>query len=171
MEHRTLVLTNWFFPYQILRWQDAVRLLYVGSARLVAGYDEKICSPSVTWDTPAVIALNRSVRTHKKGVKFSRFNVFNRDRFTCQYCARRFVMRELTYDHMIPRDKGGKTTWTNIVTACKPCNSVKGRKTCDEAGMFPRNLPTHPRTLPIASPVTDVTRAPAEWLPFLPVTT
>lgn len=170
MEHRTLVLTNWFFPYQILRWQDAVRLIYVESARVVASYDEDICSPSVTWKTPAVIALNNSVKPHKKGVKFSRFNVFNRDRFMCQYCGIKLPMRLLTYDHMVPRDKGGKTTWKNIVTACKPCNSVKGRKTCDEVGMFPRNLPVQPKTLPLASPVTDISRAPAEWLPFLPQT-
>lgn len=172
MEKKVLVLTSWYFPYQVLRWQAAVTLLYCNKAEVVASYNEELRSPSVTWKTPAVIKLKKNFKRgpRKNGVKFSRFNVFVRDKFTCQYCGTKHKMRDLTYDHVTPRAEGGRTTWTNIVTACKPCNSLKGRRTCDDAGMFPRNLPVKPTSLPIASPVTDPNQAPAEWLPFLPQT-
>lgn len=164
---RVLVLTSFYFPYQILRWEDAVRLVYVGSADVLASYDEELRSPSVTWKMPAVIRLRRQVSTHKRGIKFSRFNVYARDRFRCQYCGEQRLMRELTYDHVVPRARGGRTTWDNITTACKPCNSIKGQRTCDEAGMFPCSPPARPRVLPLVSPVTDIERAPAEWRTFL----
>jgi 5-methylcytosine-specific restriction endonuclease McrA len=166
VEHRTLVLTNWFFPYQILSWQDAVTQVYTGDATVVAEYDSELRSPSVTWKCPAVIRLASSFKPKRK-TKFSRFNVFTRDKFTCQYCCQKKRMSELTYDHMVPRKRGGKTTWTNIVTACKPCNSRKGSKTCDEAGMFPRTLPVRPKSLPLVSPVRDLSRAPVEWHDFV----
>lgn len=166
MEHRTLVLTNWFFPYQILGWQDAVTQVYTGDAVVVAEYDHDLASPSVVWKCPAVVRLTKKVRPTRKA-KFSRFNVFTRDSFTCQYCGEKKPMSKLTYDHMIPRKRGGRTTWTNIVTACVPCNSKKGSKTCDEVGMFPRNKPFKPKSLPLVPPVRDLSRAPEEWVPFV----
>jgi 5-methylcytosine-specific restriction endonuclease McrA len=171
MEHRTLVLTKWFFPYQILGWQDAITQVYTGDAVVVAEYGDEVRSPSVTWLCPAVIRLTTNVRPTRKA-KFSRFNVFTRDHFTCQYCGKQKKMAELTYDHMIPRKRGGRTVWDNIVTACKPCNSRKGSKTCDEVGMFPKNLPVKPKSLPLVPPIRDLSRAPEEWhdyvKPFLP---
>jgi len=171
VERRTLVLTQWFFPYQILSWQDAVTQIYTGDATVVAEYDEEVRSPSVTWLCPAVVRLTSSIKPTRKA-KFSRFNVFTRDGFTCQYCGHRKRMGDLTYDHLIPRKRGGKTTWTNIVTACKPCNSRKGSKTCDEAGMFPLHLPVKPKSLPLVPPIRDLSKAPAEWhdyvRPYLP---
>jgi len=169
MSKRVLVLTSWYFPYQILRWQDAVNLIYLEKADVVAEYDEELRSPSVVWKAPAVIRLKKNLGKRKKGIKFSRFNVFVRDKFCCQYCSKKFKMRELTYDHVVPRASGGRTEWTNIVTACKPCNSVKGKKTCDNAGMFPRNDPVRPKSLPLASPIACVEHVPEEWVPFLPV--
>lgn len=173
VEKRTLVLTSYFMPYQILRWQDAVRLIYTDSATVVAEYNEELRSPSVTWKTPAVIRLRRSTAPKKKGIKFSRFNVYTRDRFCCQYCGEQKKMRELTYDHVVPRASGGRTIWENIVTSCKPCNNKKGKKTCDEAGMWPLNPPVRPRFLPVVSPITDLDCAPEEWhdflRPYLPV--
>ncbi len=166
MEHRTLVLTNWFFPYQILSWQDAVTQIYTGDATVVAEYDDELRGASVIWKYPAVVRLTSKFKPKRK-TKFSRFNVFTRDRFTCQYCFQRKRMSELTYDHMVPRKRGGQTKWDNIVTACKPCNSLKGSKTCDEAGMFPRVLPVRPKSLPLVSPVRDLSRAPAEWHDFV----
>jgi 5-methylcytosine-specific restriction endonuclease McrA len=167
MERKVLVLTRWFFPCQILRWEDAVRLIYVGSASVVAEYDEELRSPSVTWKMPAVIVLKKDVRAKKKGVKYSPFNMFVRDKFTCQYCGDRKKQRELTRDHVVPRARGGRTTWENTVTACRPCNSQKGSMTCDEAGMFPLHDPVRPQTLPLTAPVADLDRAPEEWHPFL----
>ena len=171
MEHKTLVLTNWFFPYQILGWRDAITQVYTGDSTVVTSYDEEVRSPSVVWKIPAVVRLRPDIRPQRK-VKFSRFNVFTRDHFTCQYCGQRKVMRELTFDHMIPRKRGGQTRWTNIVTACRTCNTHKGSMTCDEAGMFPRHLPVRPKSLPLVSPVRDLEWAPEEWhdwvKPYLP---
>ncbi len=166
MERKVLVLTSYYFPYQILRWQDAVRLIYVGSANAVAEYNEELRSPSVTWKMPAVIRLSPEIEPKRK-TKFSRINVFTRDNFRCQYCGRRKKMRELTFDHLIPRKNGGKTVWENIVTSCVSCNIKKGCRTTDESGMFPRRLPVRPKSLPLISPVRDLEHAPPEWRPFV----
>lgn len=166
-QHRTLLLTAWYFPIKILRWEDAVKMKYEGLVDVVAEYDDTVSSPSITWNVPAVIRLRRATRTTKHGVKFSRINVYTRDNFTCQYCGHRFPMRALSYDHVTPRSAGGKTVWENIVTACKTCNSLKDDKTCDEAGMWPLQKPRRPRALPMTSPVIDVEDAPEEWKPFL----
>ncbi len=77
---------------------------------------------------------------------FTRFNVFLRDRFDCQYCGDAFPTHELTFDHVVPRSKGGLTTWTNVVTACSACNLRKGNKTTREADMYPLQKPYQPTT-------------------------
>src|SRR5690606_12093917 len=105
--------------------EDAVTLLYLGKADRVVDYADEIRSPSVTMKMPAVIRLRRSFGKVKRGVKFSRVNVFARDEHRCQYCGQRLAANKLTYDHVIPRSAGGRTEWTNIVTACRPCNARK----------------------------------------------
>jgi len=167
MEKRVLVLTSWYFPYQIVRWQDAVTGIYREAFDVIAEYDDEIRSPSVVWKVPAVIRIKKKLSKSKKDAKFSRFNVYVRDNFQCQYCHKKFSMRQLTFDHVTPRACGGRTEWTNIVTACKMCNSTKGKKTCDEAGMFPRNRPIKPKSLPLVSAIGFVEDPPDEWLPFL----
>lgn len=167
MSTRTLLLTAWYFPIRVLHWQDAVKMIYEGTVDVLAEYDEEIRSPSVTWNSPAVVRLRRNVASHKKGVKFSRINVYHRDRFTCQYCGKKFGWGELTYDHLVPRSRGGKTNFWNIVAACKPCNAKKGNLTCDQAGMFPLTAPTRPKVLPLASPLVHTGSVPKEWEPFL----
>ena len=167
MSTRTLLLTAWYFPIRILHWQDAVKMIYEGTVDVLAEYEEQLCSPSVTWQMPAVVRLRKNVGSHKKGVKFSRMNVYQRDKFTCQYCGNKFRWGELTYDHLVPRCRGGKTNFLNIVTACKPCNARKGNLTCDQAGMFPLNAPVQPKVLPLASPIVHHGAVPEEWEPFL----
>ena len=154
-------------PIKVLRWQDAVKMKYEGTADVVAEYDDVISSPSVTWKMPAVVRLKSLSRSQKRGVKFSRVNIYQRDRYTCQYCGQRFAYHELSYDHVVPRASGGRTVFENIVTACRPCNSRKDNMTCDEAGTWPLHEPRKPTSLPIASPVIDVAWAPPEWHPFL----
>jgi 5-methylcytosine-specific restriction endonuclease McrA len=123
----------------------------------------------VTWQVPAVLRLRRMPRSNKRGVKFSRVNVYQRDRHKCQYCTRAFPIGELSYDHVVPRSAGGRTCWENITTACRACNLRKGNKTCDEAGMWPVTAPYRPKSLPLLGPVIDPTTAPEEWLAFLRV--
>ena len=167
MQTRTLLLTPWFFPHKILRWQDAVTMVFLEKADVIVEYEETIRSPSVEMSLPAVIRVRKAMRSMKSGIKFSRANVYARDRFTCQYCGRRFVMQQLSYDHVVPRSAGGRTEWTNIVTACKPCNNRKGCRTCDDAGMWPQSPPLRPKSLPLTGPFVDIERAPPEWQDFL----
>lgn len=167
MSRQTLVLTPWFSVHRTTDWFDAVCLVYTGKANLIEEYDETVSSPSVTMNIPAVVQLKRAVATSKKAVKFSRINVFTRDDFRCQYCGDRKAMRELNYDHVVPRVQGGKTVWNNIVAACYPCNTKKANKTPDQAKMRLLRMPVQPKTLPIPKLVIDRDKAPAEWLPYL----
>ncbi len=164
MEHRTLLLSAHYVPIKILRWQDAVKLRYEGTADVLAEYSEEIRSPSVIWQVPAVMRLRRVPRQNKRGVRFSRVNVYQRDGHRCQYCGDKFAPRDLSYDHVVPRAAGGRTDWTNIVTSCKPCNTRKGSRSCDDAGMWPLREPAMPKFRPLAGPQLDVERVPEEWL-------
>lgn len=168
MQHRTLLLSPWYVPHRILRWQDAVTMIFVGKADVLVEYEAELRSPSMVMQAPAVIRFRGRMKYRRSAVKFSRLNVYLRDDFTCQYCGRRFLQRQLSFDHVVPRAAGGRTEWSNIVTACKPCNGRKGCQTCDEAGMWPRRLPTRPTSLPLGIGIPDVTQAPPEWLEFLP---
>ena len=141
---RTLLLTSWFFPLKVIRWEDAITMLYLNKADTVVEYDEMVSSPSVSLAVPAVMRLRRKLAKIKRGVKFSRVNVFTRDGFRCQYCNHKKPFSQLTYDHVIPRARGGRTEWTNIVTACRPCNHKKGSRTTDETGAA---LPADPQRL------------------------
>jgi 5-methylcytosine-specific restriction endonuclease McrA len=93
---------------------------------------------------PAVVRLCRYARGRKKGVKFSRMNVYRRDEFTCQYCGDRPGVSLLTFDHVVPRAQGGKTEWTNIVTACVECNAAKADRTPEQAKMALSRKPARP---------------------------
>jgi len=114
-----------YFPLSLLCWQDAVQAVFTGRVSVVAEYDAWARSPSTRIRLPSVVALRR-YRQPPRRVAFTRFNVFLRDRFTCQYCGKVFPASALTFEHVLPRSRGGQTTWTNIVTACVPCNTAKG---------------------------------------------
>ena len=107
---------------------------------IVANYDRAVHSPSLEMKLPSVVSLKTYVKpsTHPA---FTRFNVFLRDRFSCQYCGAR---DDLTFDHLLPRSRGGHTTWSNVVAACSPCNLRKGNLTPDESKMWPSQRPFQP---------------------------
>jgi 5-methylcytosine-specific restriction endonuclease McrA len=167
MHTRTLLISPWYVPIKVLRWQDAVKMRYEGTADVVVEYDDEIASPSVTWKMPAVLRLRRMPRAQKRGIRFSRLNVYQRDGYRCQYCGNQFPVDLLSYDHVVPRAAGGQTTWTNIVTACKACNCRKANHSCDDAGMWPLTTPRCPRSLPMQTPIIDLRTAPEEWLGFV----
>lgn len=170
MTKRTLLLTSWYFPHKIIAWEDAVTMLFLGKADAVVDYEETVSSPSTTIAVPAVMRLRKSFHRRKQVVRFSRMNVFTRDGFRCQYCGQKFAMNKLTFDHVTPRAAGGRTEWSNIVTACRPCNARKGCRTPDRSGMFPLEAPRRPKSLPLTGPRVDASQAPQEWLDFLPST-
>ncbi len=168
MTTRTLLLTPWYVPTQILRWQDAIKMVYEETVDVIVEYDEEVRSPSVTWRMPAVVRLRKLKRDRtQNSVKFSRVNVYARDKRRCQYCGERFDEADLSYDHVVPKRAGGRRTWANIVTACKACNSRKGSRSCDEVGMWPIRSPREPSSLPLTGPRIDVEKAPEEWQDFL----
>lgn len=132
-----------YFPLSLWSWQDAVRAVCLGRVDVLSEYDTVVRSPSLALRLPCVIALRDYVPAARQ-VPFTRFNVFLRDGFTCQYCGARRPIRELTFDHIVPRCRGGRTTWENVVTACAPCNIRKGSRLPRESGMLPRRMPRKP---------------------------
>lgn len=165
MERRTLLLTPWYFPHKVLRWQDAITMLFLDKAEVIVNYNETIRSPSTSMKLPAVVRLKKPIASMKRAVKFSRINVYTRDGFRCQYCGTKHTMSQLTYDHVVPRKAGGRTEWDNIVTACKPCNARKDCRTCDEASMWPLVKPVRPKALPLTPPMLG-REQPEEWWAF-----
>ena len=134
-----------YFPLSLWPWQDAVKAVFLKRVTIVSEYDRTVSSPSFEMRLPSVIALKEYVPQARKPA-FTRFNVFLRDRFTCQYCGDRFPTPELTFDHVIPRSRGGRTSWDNVVTACGVCNLRKGNRMPDRAGLHPLNAPLQPST-------------------------
>lgn len=144
----TLVLDQGYRPHRVVSWQRAVTMLFQGKVEIVEEYDEEIRSVSIVIKMPAVVRLLRAV-SRKRAVKFSRINVATRDDFRCQYCGVKKVLRKLTYDHVVPRSRGGRTTWENIVMSCYGCNEKKRNRTPAEAGMRLRTKPVKPKSLPV----------------------
>ena len=97
---------------------------------------------------PRVIVLLLFDRLPKKEVKFTRHNIFERDKNTCQYCGKVFDRKDLNLDHVIPRDKGGQTTWENVVCSCIPCNTKKGNRLAHQVNMHLIHKPERPRWRP-----------------------
>ena len=129
-----------YSPLSIWSWQDTIKAVFLDRVNIVALYDKAVHSPSMEMKLPSVVSLKSYVRPLRHPA-FTRFNVFLRDRFACQYCGSR---EDLTFDHLVPRSRGGQTTWENVVAACSSCNLEKGRMSPDESGMFPSQLPFQP---------------------------
>jgi 5-methylcytosine-specific restriction endonuclease McrA len=164
---KTLLLNAWMTPHTIVPWQRAVVLVLLGKVDVLEEYDEEIRSKSVTLRTPAVVRLRTFAAPRKRRVRFSRSNVFLRDGFRCQYCGERKGAGELNLDHVVPRAKGGPTTWENIVASCYPCNERKGGRTPEEAGMRLRKRPFKPRTLLGGDDALGArAELPAAWKPY-----
>jgi 5-methylcytosine-specific restriction endonuclease McrA len=129
-----------YYPLSIWSWQDAIKAVFLDRVNIVALYDKAVHSPSIEIKLPSVVSLKTYVRPPRHPA-FTRFNVFLRDRFSCQYCGSR---DDLTFDHLLPRSLGGQTTWENVVTACSDCNLQKGGLAPKDAGMWPAQLPFQP---------------------------
>jgi 5-methylcytosine-specific restriction endonuclease McrA len=132
-----------YFPLSLWSWQEAVKAVVTDRVNVVSEYDAVVRSPSFELPLPSVISLKEYVPQARRAA-FTRFNVFLRDRFVCQYCGDGFPAHELTFDHVVPKSKGGRTRWDNIVAACGPCNLLKGGRTPAESRMKPRRAPAEP---------------------------
>src|ERR1700704_3924242 len=125
-----------YYPLSLWSWQDAIKAVFLERVNIVANYDRLVHSPSLAMKLPSAVALETVVKpsTHPA---FTRFNVCLRDKFSCQFCGAR---DDLTFDHLVPRSRGGHTTWINVVAACSPCNLRKANLTPTEARMFPSQM-------------------------------
>jgi 5-methylcytosine-specific restriction endonuclease McrA len=168
MSTRTLILTPWMAPHRVISWQRVVVLFYLGKVEVLEVWDEVVASPSIVLSTPAVVRLTRGNASKKSKVRFSRVNVFTRDHFRCQYCGEKKPMNALNYDHVIPRVRGGKTNWENIVTSCYGCNDRKGSRTPEEAGMKLLRKPLQPHSLPFTPSLPIGGDVPAIWQAYVP---
>ena len=131
-----------YYPLSLWCWEDVVKAVFQDRVDVVSTYDKVVRSPTTEFRLPSVVSL-KSYIDQDRPPAFTRFNLFLRDGFACQYCG---DARDLTFDHVTPRSRGGRTTWENIVTACAPCNLRKGGRTPREAAMPPRRAPRRPNT-------------------------
>lgn len=178
-----LVLNRAFLPIHITSVRRACSLLYQGLARAVDSqfrtfdfeswaalsasvHDETIGLVNRAMRVPRVILLVAYDRVPRRHVRFSRLNVYLRDRNTCQYCGRTFPRSELNLDHVIPRSLGGTSTWENVVCSCLSCNRRKGGRTPEAAGMRLLRRPFRPQWTPWVLESMSLRRH-REWLPFL----
>ena len=131
-----------YYPLSTWNWQDSIKSVFLDRVNIVSSYDKIIRSPSLNMRLPSVIALKSFIRP-QSNPNFTRFNVFLRDKFACQYCG---SSNELTFDHLLPRSKGGTTNWDNVVTACSNCNVKKGGRLLKNSEMTLNQKPFEPST-------------------------
>lgn len=145
----TLVLDHTYMPVARVPWQRAITLLFQNKVVVEDVYEDRdIRAATVVIKMPAVIRFLHQLRRKKKQVKFSRLNVYVRDKGRCQYCGHKIPLEISTYDHVVPRARGGQTTWDNVVIACEADNARKAARTPDEAGMRLLSKPVRPSWLP-----------------------
>ena len=130
-----------YFPLSLWPWQEAIKAVYLKRVNVAAEYEEVVRSEKLTLPLPSVIVLKNYV-VPTKTVPFTRATLFLRDEFTCQYCG--YKGKDLTFDHVVPKSRGGKTRWDNVVAACQSCNLRKAAKTTSQAGFKLKKVPTKP---------------------------
>ena len=162
-----LLLNATFEPLKVIDWKRAIRLLTLGKVEVLEEYDREIRSVTFALKLPSVLRLLRFVRYRKKEVKFSRLNIYARDEFRCQYCGKKFEPRDLSFDHVVPKRFGGKTEWTNIVTACCRCNRRKGGRVLKDAGLRLLKNPTKPAWVPFMMVTIGLQSVPNAWRDYL----
>jgi 5-methylcytosine-specific restriction endonuclease McrA len=165
-QYRTLLLDNSYRPVKIISWTRALTLDYQDKVTIVETYDRVVRSPSHEFVLPAVIALKQYLRYRPLKVRYSKRNIFLRDGYCCQYCGDMFPKHELTIDHVLPKSRGGRSTWENVTTACERCNHAKGDRMPKEAGMV---LLTQPERPDASTPALIGAQGPVpdEWKHYL----
>lgn len=166
--YRVLLLDKSFRPLRALSWRRAILLDLAGRVEVLETYDRMIRTPSLQVPMPAVVRAPNWVERAPQTVTLTRRNVLQRDGNTCVYCGVTGHARDLTIDHVLPRSRGGRTTWENLVAACGPCNRRKGDRTPAEAGMPMSLVPRVPSALSIGRRGMLVTGdPPPEWQAWL----
>jgi len=144
----SLVLNISWMPIEIVSWQDAITLYFAKNAKIISSYDFKVHSPSMSMKVPSVIMREDAdyiVKAFTNVVPFNRYNLFCRDNGHCMYCGKKVALDDFTFEHVIPKDYGGKRVWENIVVACIRCNGKKRNRTPKEANMVLIREPFAPK--------------------------
>tara|TARA_A100001037_G_C14751113_1_gene457579 strand:- start:28 stop:579 length:552 start_codon:yes stop_codon:yes gene_type:complete len=163
LDRAVLVLNANYSPMMICTAKRAICLDYLDKIDILANYNEKVSSPSLTLDLPSVIKIKNYVRYDNLSLDLNRKNIISRDDYLCQYCG--CNKGPLTIDHIIPKGKGGTDTWENLVAACKPCNQKKGNQKPEEVGMSLRKKPKRPNRLHYFQKF--VKEKQKDWRPYL----
>ena len=132
-----------YYPLSLWCWQDTIKAVFLERVNIISEYESVVHSPSLTMKLPSVISLKEYV-AQQKNPAFTRFNVFLRDIFTCQYCYQCYPVKQLSFDHLVPKSRGGKTAWKNVVSACTNCNFKKGNRILSETDMCLLKFPHQP---------------------------
>lgn len=157
MKGQVLVLNQNYEPLNVCSWQRAVALLVLGKAVPLENGGRRIGGVERELNLPSVVRLSYLIRRPLPELKLSRRAILARDNHTCQYCGH--SARDLTLDHVVPREKGGLSSWDNLVACCIRCNNKKGNKLPREANMSLRQKPRRPRFIPYLSYATFTTAA------------
>jgi 5-methylcytosine-specific restriction endonuclease McrA len=165
MNIKALVLNMDYTPISVCTVQRAFLLVFLNKAEIIKSNSSfSFHTINQNYPMPSVIKLGRYVNVPYKGVVLTKENVFKRDGFQCQYCGNQ---KDLTLDHLVPKAKGGKTAWNNLVTACKKCNSLKGDYSPEEAGLELTFKPFKPSYIMYLKDLSS--RNYEDWKPFLEV--
>lgn len=164
---RALLLDKAFRPLRAIGWRRAVCLDLGERVEVLEYYERTVRTPNAEFAIPAVIRVPGWLHRLPQVVPPTRRNVLLRDGFCCCYCGQSGTSAQLTIDHVQPRSRGGRTEWTNVATACAPCNRRKGNRTPQEAGMPLAQPPREPSALQLGRRGMVVGEAPAEWAPYL----
>ncbi len=149
MDGQVLVLNQSYEPLNVCGWQHAVSMVYIGKAVVVEADGKVLHSATAEMLLPTVVKLAYHIKRPMPKLKLSRQNLLARDRHTCQYCGKR--SKNLTIDHVIPRDRNGAHSWANLVACCVRCNNKKRNRTPQEAGMRVLRRPARPKFVPYLS--------------------
>jgi len=180
LDSNVLVLNRSYLPVHVTSVRRAFALIYRDVARAVdkeyqtfdfeqwhhVDGEPAIGTAKGPIRVPRVILLVTYDRIPKRQIRYSRVNIFVRDKYTCQYCGAKPPRSELNLDHVVPRSMGGKTTWDNVVASCVDCNRRKGGRTPQQARLRLRRKPSRPRWTPLMNLAISHSRY-EEWQPFL----
>jgi len=163
---QVLLLNKSFEPITIISWKRALCMFMLGKVEIIEEYKHEVRSQRLIMRMPAVVRLLHNFKRIKRNVSFTKNNIFARDKWICQYCLEKFSSEELTLDHVLPKSKGGRTCWENIVTCCIPCNSKKGNKLPGEAYMQLQRQPIRPEWISLFGILLSRRSVPEEWKQF-----
>ena len=166
INYPVLVLNQNYEPLTVCRARRAVVLIFQGKAEMIEDGVGFVHSATATFDLPSVIKLEYLIKRPRRKRKLTRFEIFNRDRYTCQYCGKQ--ARQLTLDHVIPRYRDGQHNWENVVSACVSCNRRKAGRTPKEANMRLLRLPFAPSGNPFFNVPYHYLQTQNEWRKYLP---